>query len=373
MHAPRRPARFGSCLALAAVALTGRFAATGFAGENVWTRGGPIGGDQVNSLAVDPFDPRTVYAATFAGVFKSSDGGTTWQRLSGPGLPEFVKALAFHPTTPTTLYAAGCGAPGNLVKTVDGGSSWTPASSGLNSCLVALAIDPSNPSTIYVVGEGGAGVFRSTDGGASWRSIRSGMDIQTVLAVAIDPVNTSTIYAGAVLQGVFKSTDRGDRWNAASSGLPTTPNPFVPDVLHPPTIQVLTVDPVTPSTVYAGAASLLAGLFRTTNGAASWTTISPISGYVSAIVLDPSEPSTVYAGFSFSGAWRSDDGGARWIGFNNGLSDPRVTALGIDRSGTHIYAGTFGGEVFAYRFASPRLHITLPSRRVPPRVVSPRP
>jgi hypothetical protein len=197
------------------------------------------------------------------------------------------------------------------------------------------------------------------------------MDSKTVLALAIDPVNPSTIYAGVELEGVFKSTNRGDRWNAASSGLPLTPNPFVPSVLHPPTVEVLTVVPVSPSTVYAGTSSP-AGLFRTTNGAVSWSAVTQVSIPISAVVLDPSMPSTVYVGLLFHGVWRSEDG-VIFLNFNDGLTDPTVTALGIDRTGTFLYAGTSSGEVFSFRISTPRLRISLPGARVPPRVVSPRP
>jgi hypothetical protein len=356
------------CMATALICLA---TARAFGGDNVWTGSGPLGGERVNGIAVDPFDPATAYVAT-RGIFKSSDGGRSWQSLAD----YWVEAVAIHPAASATLYAAQCGSSG-IVKSTDGGLTWAAAGSGLaNRCVTSLAIDPLNPSTIYAGTN--EGVFRSTDGGASWRSIRSGMDfLLNVLALAIDPVSPSTIYAGALLEGVFKSTNRGDRWNAASSGLPTIPNPFVPSVLHPPTIEALAVDPVSPSTLYAGA-SLPAGLFRSTNGAASWTTITPPAGGASVytLVLDPSASGTVYAGFlsfSGSGVWRSQDGGASWSSFSHGLSESSVTALAIDRSGTHLYAGTFPGEVFAYRIATPRLRILLPDARVPPRVVSPRP
>lgn len=378
MPASKQPARIGSWLALVAVALTGPLTPSAVGGDNVWTSGGRFGGSQVNGIAVDPLDPRTVYAGTAGGIFKSSDGGASWQGLNGSGSPDNVEALAILPTTPTTLYAARCPGPG-VVKSIDGGLSWANANSGLNnSCVTAIAIDPSSPTTLYAgasavgspTGSSTEGVFRSTDGGASWRSIRSGMDTKTVLALAIDPVTPSTIYAGTVLAGVFKSVNRGDRWTAASSGLPTVPNPFVPSILMPPTIESLAVDPMSPATVYAGA-SLPGGLSRTSNGGASWTPISQVSQLVNAVVIDPAAPSTIYVALVI-GIWRTQDG-TDWRSFNDGLSDSTVTALGIDRTGTFLYAGTLSGEVFAYRYATPRLHITLPSGRVPPKVVSHRP
>jgi hypothetical protein len=148
-------------------------AARGSCGDNVWTGSGLLDGERVNSVAVDPLDARTVYAATFGGIFKSSDGGTRWERLNASGSLGYFEALAIHPTTPTTLYAAGCGGSASVVKTVDGGSSWTTASSGLNNtCVTTIAIDPLSPSTVFAgassvgspIGSGTEGVFRSTDG-----------------------------------------------------------------------------------------------------------------------------------------------------------------------------------------------------------------
>jgi hypothetical protein len=375
MRASKPPARFGSCLALVAAALTGPFAPTGFGGDNVWTGSGPLGGPPVTGVAVDPLVPSTVFAATGGGIFKSTDGGASWDRLDGSGSPDCAEGVTIHPTAPTTLYAARCSGPPGVGKSNDGGSTWQAADSGLGSSLViSLAVDPLEPSTVYAGTT--IGVFRSTDGGSSWRAVTSGMGVQTVYALATDPVTRSTVYAGAHFGGVFKSTNRGDRWAEASTGLPTFPNPFVPSILLPPTIEALAIDPATPATVYAGA-SFPAGVFRSTTGGGAWTEVSPPGGYpIHALVLDPSAPAIVYAGSAISflpGVWRSPDGGASWSPFGNGLSDPAVTALGIDRTGTFLYAGTLSGEVFAYRIATPRLHITLPSGRVPPRVVSPRP
>jgi hypothetical protein len=203
------------------------------------------------------------------------------------------------------------------------------------------------------------------------------MGVQTVYALATDPVTRSTVYAGALFHGVFKSTNRGDRWAESNEGLPSYPNPFAPSSLLFPTVEVLAIDSANPSTVYAGA-SYPAGVFRSTTGGGTWTETSPPGAApIHALVLDPSAPAIVYAGSTISfppGVWRSADGGASWNAFGNGLSDPSVTALGIDRSGTFLYAGTSSGEVFAYRISTPRLHITLPSERLlPPRVVAPRP
>ena len=357
--------------------------AVGLCGDNVWTSSGNLGSGRVNALAVDPHDPWTVYAATITGIYKTSDGGVTWRRLDAPGAPAGqTEAVAIAPNS--TVYAGSCGGgSGYLVRTTDGGSTWTSATAGLvNTCIESLAIDPSNPLRVYAgtnavgapIGSSTSGVFRSIDGGATWQRRSSGIGNETVLALAIDPTVTSTLYAGLVLRGVFKSTNNGENWSVKNTGLPTVPNPFVPSVQMPPTVEAIVVDPLDPRTVYAG---LFEGVFRSNDGGERWTaTTPPTLTNVSDLVLDPSAPLTVYASTLSGGVARSQDGGASWSSFSNGLTELFVTAVAIDRTGTFLYAGAVGAlrsEVFSLRIVSSRLRISLPSPRGTPRLVSPRP
>src|SRR2546423_14917184 len=97
-------------------------------GNNVWTSLGPDRGS-VGTLAFDPQNPSTLYAATDAGVIKSTDGGASWSEPK-PFLPAFVyvSSLAIDPQDPSVLYAAtGRG----VFKSMDGGASWSDVSSGL--------------------------------------------------------------------------------------------------------------------------------------------------------------------------------------------------------------------------------------------------
>jgi hypothetical protein len=142
-----------------------------FAGVGVWTSNGPEGGD-IRALAIDPVTPTTLYAGTFGGVFKSTDGGGSWQAMNiglvdSFGFVPFVYALVIDPVTPTTLYA---GTSGGVFKSTDGGGSWNPMNTdlidpffGFIPSVSALAIDPVIPTTLYA--GTGVGVFKSTDGG----------------------------------------------------------------------------------------------------------------------------------------------------------------------------------------------------------------
>src|SRR6266849_4029201 len=95
-----------------------------------------------------------------------------------------IRVLVVDPQTPTTLYA---GTPGGVFKSANGGESWNPVNTGLSSSSVrALAIDPLTPATLYA-GTNGGGVFQSTTSGGSWTAVNMGLTPTTVNAVAIDP------------------------------------------------------------------------------------------------------------------------------------------------------------------------------------------
>jgi photosystem II stability/assembly factor-like uncharacterized protein len=102
------------------------------------------------------------------------------------------------PHNPSTVYAANFYSGGGVFKSTDGGSSWSGVNSGLPArqyyAPVALAIDPKNPSTLYA----GTwdGVFRTTDGGANWIAVNTGLTTLAVITLAVDPQNPSTVYAG---------------------------------------------------------------------------------------------------------------------------------------------------------------------------------
>jgi photosystem II stability/assembly factor-like uncharacterized protein len=317
----------------------------------IWTSDGP-GGAYVRTLAIDPVTPTTLYAGTVEdrnhplwGVFKSIDSGNTWSAVN-TGLPsDFgVYALAIDPVDPSTVYAGtygyGIGVySGGVFKSIDGGATWSEVDSGplANLSIITLAIDPITSSTIYA-GTWGGGAFVSVDGGNSWSAINAGLRDLIVSALAIDPQTPSTLYAGTVSGGVFKSIDGGNTWSAVNVGLPTNYQ-----------VLALAIDPVTPSTLYAGldGSARGGGVFKSLDGGNTWseadtglpTTTAGVGFH--ALAIDPVTPSTLYAGSFGAGAFISTDGGDSWSDFNAGLTDPLVHTLAIDpQTPTTLFAGT---------------------------------
>ena len=187
-------------------------------------------------LAIDPVAPTTVYAGALSSIVKSVDGGSTWTPM-GAGLQggEPVLALAIHPTTPNVVYAAN--EHGGVRKSIDGGNNWTAVGPFLVPqpfVAQAIQIDPADPDTVYAGGftqNGGFSVYETTDAGANWASTPIEVLVEalalapgTLLAgtLAIDLADSDVVYAGTLDQGVFTSFDAGASWAPTNVGLYNT-------------------------------------------------------------------------------------------------------------------------------------------------------
>ncbi len=149
------------------------------------------------SLVMDPSDPKTLYAGTANGnVFKSVDAAASWAET---GLTaNQVLALAVNPLTSTIVYA---GDTQGLFKTTEGGSSWTKI---LDDAYVGhIVIDPTNSNTLYVSENNSVGVMKSTDGGATWEALSDGLPTGLVFSLAISP-DATKLYAGTQTRGVYE-------------------------------------------------------------------------------------------------------------------------------------------------------------------------
>jgi photosystem II stability/assembly factor-like uncharacterized protein len=267
----------------------------------------PVGlrGTNVGMLVLDPQHPETVYAGTDGrGVVKSTDGGESW-RAAFPGTN--VQELMLDSQDPATLYARTD--ENGLVKTTDGGRTWRPLGLGRDAEL--LAVHPRNSARLYATSE--HGILTSRDAGRSWRATNSGPTFAAVSAVAIDPRNPGTAYVAIDHEGVFKRSSDGS-WRAANTGLRNRG------------VHELVVDPREPWNVYAGTDG---GVYKSTTGGASWRRLPVPISYpetASALAIDPQNPDTVYAmtadeSISYgagsakvyeSRVFKSTDGGATW-------------------------------------------------------------
>ena len=309
-------------------------------GGSSWTLSNTgLEGVSVFSLAIDPKNPTTVYAGTFGnGVFKSIDGGQQWMRASAGFGDDTALALAIDPLNPATIYAGTTTSdsrtatarfsPGRGVFRSSSADAWVTANPGLPRAVVnVLAMDPIRSGVVYA-GTNVAGVFKTTNGGLTWTAANKGIDASDISALVIDPTSPDVVYAGiegcsagcSAPAGVFKSTDGGKTWTASNAGLA--------DDLQ---VVALAIEPADSRVLYA--ATRFNGIFKTTNAGVSWISVNPApTGTMFAIVhfalaVDPANPGTVYAG-TYDGVLRTTDGGTTWMPANSGLpAATRVFAL----------------------------------------------
>src|SRR5262249_52734241 len=147
----------------------------------------------------------TLYVGTNgSGVFKSTDGGSSWSAMN-TGLPggfPIITALAIAPTTPTTLYAVTAG----VFKSTNGGRTWRdlPNAPVGSLVVVSLVIDPITPPTLYA--DTTLDVFKSTNGGSTWSTILMGLPNAEMFFLVVDSTSPPTLYTGIENYGLFAIT-----------------------------------------------------------------------------------------------------------------------------------------------------------------------
>ena len=347
--------------------------------------GPPMASGRVSALAVDPRNADVVYlGGATGGVWKTTDGGVNWMPLTDDQPSLAIGSIALAPSNPDIVYA-GTGEQNNsgdsyygagVLKSTDGGASWkhlpgqfvgpfTATFAGGGYRLGAMAVSPSNPNIVLAGGRreipGESGIFRSTDGGESWIAVLTG---SVGTDIVFDPSSTDTVYAaigagpGDLKYGVFKSVDSGATWTAANgtgaNGLPTNAGRIA-----------MAISPSSPKTIYvsmATPAGSLRGVFKTVDGAQTWTSVTvpdycaPQCDYDNAIGVHPQRPEVVVVAgdagglFQNNGIYRTLNGGSTWtpmqFGTNGNTPHTDHHALAFSSDGGRLYDGNDGG---AYR------------------------
>lgn len=356
---------------------------------------------RIRGLAVHPTNPDIVYAgAASGGLWKTTNGGTSWTEVSNAAFAAIsFGAITIDPNSPNTVYAGTGEARGGfnattfngdgLYKSTDAGATWTRITVfGTSTQFSAIKVSPYNSNVLLAsIAQGywklgypaSAGVWQSLDAGINWSKV---FDTYDAFDVAFDVATPNRAYAAVggsgTTAGFFVSSDNGATFNMSSNGLPTTSQIGRIQIAQAPSLPtkifslIYRSDEVTPTTelyvsensgetwtqlapgvqfagTYDGTSysdqgsydlcisvapddpnNVLIGnveLSRSTNGTAftpvrnggetAWYSACHVDYHV--IVFSPSSPSIVYLGCD-GGVFKSTDAGATWRNVNNGLS-----------------------------------------------------
>jgi len=209
-----------------------------------WTHLGLRNGQQIPQIIVDPRDPNRLFVAVLGhpygpnderGLYRSTDGGRTFQRIWYRDENTGAIDVAYGANDPSTLYLATWesrqapwengvwqGPGSGLLKSIDGGSTWTPIMNGLPTFAeglgrIGLAVAPSDGRRLYVTIDAGgrSGIYRSDNAGGSWRKVSNDTRVHNrgsdFAELKVDPKNPDIVYSRSIV--AWKSTDGGSTWN----------------------------------------------------------------------------------------------------------------------------------------------------------------
>lgn len=305
----------------------------------------------VLDVELDPFRPRTLYAAVHGTRFhRSANAGATWTR-SNTGLPVSshnifkLNDLEADPHLPGVLYA---GTDVGVFGSRNCGSRWSPLLYSQGE-ITSVAAHPRRRGMIFAVGEA---VYRSLDGGRTWKLLL--LPERTYepkhSEVVLDPLRPRNVFVldfdsrRGTAKSLFRSTDSGETWTRVFEEGPSA----------------LAISPVTPGLMYLGTE---AGgeIWKSANRGTTWENLAQGVGNgkeITALLIDRIDPSILYLGTDGAGVWRSLDGGLTWAplatGPTTGMITPRITSLKADpRSSRRLLAGTQGGGVLEIQLTTP--------------------
>jgi photosystem II stability/assembly factor-like uncharacterized protein len=306
-------------------------------GGKTWARLARVGNRDdliVDNILVDPANPMHLVVGAYVvadggDVYVSNDGGLTW--IGEPEMQgQSVRALTSAPSDPKQLVA---GTLEGVFRSTDTGAHWeriSPKDSTEIHEVGSVAVDPTDPNVIY------AGTWhlpwKTTDGGKTWTSIKQGIiDDSDVFSIVVDPKQPNVIYLSAC-SGIYKSEDRGAKFTGGvgqnkGQGIPSTAR----------RTRVLMQDPNHLDTVFAGTTE---GLYRTFDAGKYWMQTTGADLIVNDVYVDPENSKHVLLATDRHGVLASDDGGDSFVPSNIGFSARQITAFtGDAQHPATVYVG----------------------------------
>lgn len=304
-----------------------------------WRNVGPYRGGRVTAVAGHPEQPLTYYlGATGGGVWKTANAGVSWENLSDDYFDTVtIGAITVAESDANIIYVGTGESPirgvstshGNGVyKSVDGGGSWQHLGLDATSQISKIVVHPRDPDIVYVGAQGNPwaatperGVYRSLDGGETFERVLFVDDDTGVSALSMDMTNPLIVYAamwdhrrtpwdvesGGPGSGLYKTTDGGATWTELTEGLP--------ELMGNTGISVSRANP---DRVWAMIEAVEGGVYRSDDAGKTWKQVNDDPGirdrgwYYTHIFADPVNENTVYV--LAASMVRSVDGGVTFEG-----------------------------------------------------------
>jgi photosystem II stability/assembly factor-like uncharacterized protein len=332
---------------------------------------GPSRGGRVTTVTGVPSQPRTFYMGVASGgLFRTTDGGASWAPVSDGKIPlGSMGAIAVADSDPNVIYV-GTGSDGlrsnvstgrGVYKSADGGETWQFAGLSGAGQIGAVRVHPTDPNVVWVAAVGDAfkrnterGVFKTTDGGKTWRKALYVNDGVGAMDVEVQPGNASVVYAwmsrlerkpwtiisGSKDGGFYRSTDGGETFAKVTAGLPS-------ELVGKANLAVTNAKP---DRVYALIEALPGGgFYRSDDAGRTWTLVNSQPSllqrpfYYTTLGADPTAADVVYAGAE--GFFKSIDGGKTFVAMRTPHGDNHDIWISPKDGNTMIQSNDGGANV----------------------------
>jgi photosystem II stability/assembly factor-like uncharacterized protein len=343
--------------------------------------------------------PKTFYVgAAGGGVWKTSNGGVTWQSVSSGLGSETVGDLAVAPSDSNIVWV-GTGEKNSLrsqfwgdgvYKSTDGAKSWTKMGLADSRSIGRIVIHPTGPDTVYVAALGhlwGAnperGVYKTTDGGKTWNRVLFVNDTTGFVDLEMDPSDPNTLYAaawhrlrwgGSHMEGVgagsglYKTTDGGKTWTrltdpAKKNGLPADRLGRIGIAISPQNPKLVFAMIQVDRGIVDPAQGRFGGVFRSSDAGATWTQVNDLQAiphyYYNEIWIDAADSQHVYV--NAAPLMESKDGGKSFAPESLARVHGDHHALWFDpRDAGHRILGNDGGAYVTFDGGKAWWHMPIP-------------
>jgi photosystem II stability/assembly factor-like uncharacterized protein len=303
-----------------------------------WRMIGPFRAGRVNAVSGVVGQADTFYFGSVGGgVWKTTNAGRSWNPIFDSMAAASIGAIGVSPSNPSVVYV-GTGEADmrdsiqfgdGMYKSTDAGQTWKHIGLETSKQIGRVLVDPKNPNIVFVAVLGNAyqsspdrGVYASKDGGATWQKVLFKNDEVGAIDLNFDPGNSQIIYAtmwnvrrppwfiyapaNGPGGGIFKSTDGGATWNEIDNGIPVENRGRIG----------ISVTPTNPNRIYAVVDAKDGGVFRSDDAGVTWTRLSSDKRlwdrgwYFEKVTADPKNADAVY--IMNTSVYHSRDAGKTW-------------------------------------------------------------